>query len=78
MRSDHFGTERLKNLLTAFTNVPQYEIIWKFESTNLPIDIPKNVHIKNWVPQSDILGKSCVLAQYEIQIGLIIIYYSKS
>lgn len=56
MRSDKLGTERLVHILEAFKKLPEYTILWKFESVTLPIEVPKNVHIKAWMPQNDILA----------------------
>lgn len=56
MRSDKLGNERLTNILEAFRKLPQYTILWKFESNTLPVEVPKNVHIKAWMPQNDILA----------------------
>lgn len=56
MRSDKIGTERLVQILEAFRKLPEYTILWKFESNTLPVEVPKNVHIKAWMPQNDILA----------------------
>ena len=41
-------------ILTAFSKLKQ-RVIWKFEKEDLP-NIPENVLISKWLPQSDILG----------------------
>lgn len=50
------GEWRLKIIIDTFKRLPQYTFLWKFESSDLPIDIPKNVHIQAWMPQSEILA----------------------
>ena len=55
IRSDRMDEEKVKLFLDAFTELPQ-KIIWKWESSSLP-DHPKNVMMKRWLPQNDILGK---------------------
>lgn len=50
------GEWRLKIIIETFKRLPQYTFLWKFESNDLPIDIPKNVHIQAWMPQSEILA----------------------
>lgn len=50
------GEWRLKIIIQTFRRLPQYTFLWKFESSNLPADIPKNVHIQAWMPQSEILA----------------------
>ena len=42
--------------------MPQYNFLWKFESDTLPIDLPKNVMVKAWLPQNDLLGHESVIA----------------
>lgn len=42
-------------LIETFAELP-YKVLWKFENTTLP-NLPKNVIIKQWLPQQDILGK---------------------
>ncbi|GLH09943.1 Ecdysteroid UDP-glucosyltransferase [Gryllus bimaculatus] len=54
VRSDQLSLEKRKMILSAFADLPQ-KVLWKFES-DIP-DVPKNVLIRKWLPQSDILGK---------------------
>lgn len=57
MRSDTLGSERIVKIIKAFARLPQYTFFWKFETKELlPIDLPKNVHIRSWMPQNDILA----------------------
>lgn len=56
IRSDSLGNERLTHILEAFRSLPEYTFLWKFESDTLPVAVPKNVHIKAWMPQNDIFG----------------------
>lgn len=46
-----------KAFLEALGKVPQL-VLWKYESEILG-DLPKNVVIRKWFPQRDILGKYC-------------------
>ncbi|XP_057664770.1 UDP-glucosyltransferase 2-like isoform X1 [Diorhabda carinulata] len=47
--------ERVRNILVeSFAELP-YKILWKFESDTLP-NQPKNVIIKKWLPQKDVLA----------------------
>lgn len=56
VRSDKLGDKRLVQILEAFRSLPQYTFLWKFESDKLPVEIPKNVHIRAWIPQNDLLA----------------------
>ncbi|XP_040171490.1 UDP-glucosyltransferase 2-like [Anopheles arabiensis] len=57
-RSDLLGPERIRNILTAMERLPQYQFLWKFESdeSKLPMAVPKNVFIRAWMPQNDLLA----------------------
>ncbi|XP_055623109.1 uncharacterized protein LOC129766561 [Toxorhynchites rutilus septentrionalis] len=57
-RSDLLGPERVRSILTAMRNLPEYTFLWKFESdeSKLPMPIPKNVYIRAWMPQNDLLA----------------------
>ncbi|CAH1790146.1 unnamed protein product [Owenia fusiformis] len=47
--------EKKKNvLLDVFATLPQ-TIVWRFDG-KIPGNIPKNVHVFPWLPQSDLLG----------------------
>lgn len=54
LKSDSLPDEVKRGLLKMFGGL-KYTIIWKFE-TVLP-DLPKNVHILQWAPQTSILCK---------------------
>lgn len=57
VRSDTLGDERIVNIIKAFERHSKYTFLWKFEtSEKLPIELPKNVKIRSWIPQNDILG----------------------
>merc|ERR1719259_1155527 len=52
-KSRDISSERKKALLGAFAQLP-YKILWKYEDTFL--DLPKNVLVKKWMPQQDVLA----------------------
>lgn len=56
IKSNALGAETLMKLLKAFEQMPQYNFLWKFETDTLPMKPPKNVLIRPWVPQNDLLG----------------------
>ena len=49
-----FDKYKLKNIVEALSILKQ-RVIWKFEGVK-GISMPNNVMIRNWLPQSDILG----------------------
>lgn len=56
LRSDHMSIEKQKYFINAFAELNEYNFLWKFESEIPASDLPKNVMIRKWVPQSDILA----------------------
>lgn len=48
--------EKQKILLDAFEQFPDYHFLWKFEKAKIDLKQPKNVMIRPWLPQSDILS----------------------
>lgn len=60
-RSDELSEDKLNMFLEAFRQIPEYNFLWKFESDKLK-DVPKNVMLKAWLPQGDILANEHVKA----------------
>ncbi|KAF5282558.1 hypothetical protein FQA39_LY04965 [Lamprigera yunnana] len=54
LRSDDMSESKTSAMLTAFSKLSE-TVIWKFESSKMK-NVPKNVIIKSWLPQSDLLG----------------------
>ncbi|XP_055838427.1 UDP-glucosyltransferase 2-like [Episyrphus balteatus] len=54
VQSAHMPPEKLKAFLAVFSKLKQ-RILWKFEDDSLT-DLPRNVMIKKWMPQGDILA----------------------
>lgn len=48
--------DKQKILLDAFEQLPDYHFLWKFEKPQLELKQPKNLLIRPWLPQSDILN----------------------
>lgn len=59
VRSDMMDPAKQKVLLDAFAQMPEYHFLWKFEST---VETPRNVMLRTWLPQSDILAHPRLLA----------------
>lgn len=54
--------EKQKLLLDAFEQFPDIHFLWKFEEPTMDLKLPKNVMIRPWLPQSDILAHPKVKA----------------
>lgn len=48
--------EKRKAFIDAFKQFPNYHFIWKFEKPMTDLTLPKNIMIRPWLPQSDILA----------------------
>ncbi|XP_044733375.1 UDP-glycosyltransferase UGT5-like, partial [Chrysoperla carnea] len=53
VKSESLPKSKRDEILKAFEKLP-YNILWKWENSTL-IDKPKNVYIKQWLPQQDVL-----------------------
>lgn len=56
IKSDALGADVQIKLMKAFEQMPQYHFLWKFETDTLPMKPPKNVLVRPWMPQNDLLG----------------------
>lgn len=62
IRGDNLSLEKQKLFIRIFNEFTDYNFLWKFES-NITIDeLPKNVWIRSWIPQSDVLSHPKVKA----------------
>lgn len=62
IRSDMMSKEMLTNIIETFERLPEYNFLWKFESDELPTQLPKNVMIRKWMPQNDVLAHPKIIA----------------
>ena len=46
--------ETLRAFINTFTKLPQ-RVIWKWEA-EIPLNLPPNIMMTNWLPQQDLLG----------------------
>lgn len=56
VQSQDLGLERLQGIIGALREFPEYNFIWKIDLKNLDLELPKNVYIKGWLPQNDLLA----------------------
>lgn len=59
-RSDELGKDKIDMVVEAFRQFPDYNFLWKFETTEMLKDLPPNVKISAWLPQNDILAHPSV------------------
>lgn len=55
IKSEYMTNGKKYQFLEAFRQMPDYRFLWKIESVG-DLDVPKNVLIQKWLPQSDILA----------------------
>lgn len=55
-RSDSMNLDKQNVFIEAFRQLPDYHFLWKFESEIRVSQLPKNVLVRRWLPQSDILA----------------------
>lgn len=61
-RGDNLSLEKQQLFFRLFDEFPDYNFIWKFESNITVNELPKNVLIRSWIPQSDVLAHPKVKA----------------
>lgn len=54
IKSEKLDVHKRKIILDAFAQLNEI-VIWKFEKELL--DLPKNVFVRKWLPQNDVIGK---------------------
>lgn len=57
VRSDQLDEESIMRIIEAFRQVPDYNFLWKFETAEKINHLPKNLMIRAWLPQNDILAQ---------------------
>jgi glucuronosyltransferase len=55
------GFENVLKFISAFRQLPNYEVIWKFDelvnsNSTLSKNLPKNIHMTKWLPLADVLA----------------------
>lgn len=58
VKCEQLGEARLKEVIRTLAEISDYTFIWKIDLTGFTLEIPKNVFIKMWLPQNDILAQN--------------------
>lgn len=53
--SSYLDGPNIEVFLEAIAELREFNFIWKYEADNLK-DLPKNLLIRDWMPQNNILG----------------------
>lgn len=58
IQSEQLGAKRLSEIIEAFRALPAYTFLWKIDLAGLDLEqtLPANVHVRQWLPQNDILA----------------------
>lgn len=56
LRDINLSAERIRLFVEIFRDFSDYNFLWKFESNQTLGKLTKNVYIRPWLPQSDILA----------------------
>lgn len=56
IRSDEIGEDKIRMVVEAFRQIPEYNFLWKFETPDMLKNLPPNVRISAWLPQNDLLA----------------------
>uniref|UniRef100_A0A8D9AC86 UDP-glucuronosyltransferase 2B30 n=1 Tax=Cacopsylla melanoneura TaxID=428564 RepID=A0A8D9AC86_9HEMI len=56
MRGSSMGDFRRNAFLKAFARLPQYRVLWKWETEDVMQGQPENVLLRKWMPQQDVLA----------------------
>lgn len=56
VKSETMGEATLNIIVSALAELADYTFLWKIDTSKLSLEIPKNVFIRKWLPQNDILA----------------------
>ncbi|KAI5707218.1 hypothetical protein M8J75_015765 [Diaphorina citri] len=56
MKGSSMGDFRRKAFLKAFARLPQYRVLWKWETDDVMEGQSENVRLQKWMPQQDVLA----------------------
>lgn len=50
------GDDVISDILHAFGQFPNHGFLWKIDLEKFPVPLPRNVFVRSFIPQNDILG----------------------
>lgn len=57
IKAENLGNVTISNILRTFGEFPEFNFIWKINLTRLDVETPKNVFVRDWLPQNDLLAQ---------------------
>ncbi|XP_026461144.1 UDP-glucuronosyltransferase-like [Ctenocephalides felis] len=61
VKSSTIGPERIQIFIKTMRKFPDYHFLWKFEEDPSSLNLPKNVMVKKWIEQNNILAHPKVI-----------------
>lgn len=56
IKAEDMPIDKQKLFIDVFRNFSDYNFLWKIESSFKATEVPKNVMVRSWLPQSDVLA----------------------
>lgn len=56
LKSESLGEEIISGAMKTLGEFPEYNFIWKIQLKEMRVAVPRNVFVRRWLPQHDLLG----------------------
>lgn len=58
IRPEALGKAVLSRVLKYLGEISEYNFIWKLKASQMDLEVPKNVFVRDWLPQNDLLAQN--------------------
>lgn len=58
LKAENLGNETISRVFQTLGEFPEYNFIWKISMKGLDVQVPKNVFVRKWLPQNDLLAQN--------------------
>lgn len=58
IRPEALGKDVLSSVMKTLGAIPEYNFIWKLKASQMGLEVPKNVFVRDWLPQNDLLAQN--------------------